>query len=132
MDQDFSQSLQERIYSFPILTSKSYSIIRVVASWGSPQPRDRTHGPTRVSCMAGKFFSTEPPGNPDLKNQSFCIPDIFLFEPFQLFCKLLFYSVFIPSVLEISRVVSNFLTGTWSYFFKHSFIVLQIHLGGWR
>ena len=29
-------------------------------SRGSPQPRDQTH----VSCMAGEFFTTEPPGKP--------------------------------------------------------------------
>jgi len=31
-------------------------------SRGSSQPRDRTH----ICCTAGRFFTTEPPGRPDL------------------------------------------------------------------
>ena len=77
-----------------------------------PNPGIEPTVPPMSPVLAGNFFTTEPPGDPDLKHESLCIPDIFLFKSFQLFCKLLFYSVFIPSVLEIPRVVSNFLKGT--------------------
>ena len=34
--------------------------VAILFSRGSSQPRDQTH----ISCMAGRFFATEPPGKP--------------------------------------------------------------------
>ena len=54
-----------------------------------PNPGIEPTAPSVPAAQADKFSATEPPGKPDLKNQSLCIPDTFLFKPFQLFCKLL-------------------------------------------
>ena len=35
--------------------------VAISCSRGSSQPRDQAH----VSCLAGKFFTTQPPGKPD-------------------------------------------------------------------
>ena len=36
--------------------------VAIPFSRGSSQPRDRTH----ISCVVGGFFTTEPPGSPDV------------------------------------------------------------------
>ena len=38
--------------------------VAISFSWGSSWPRDRTH----ISCLAGGFFTTEPPGKPKEAN----------------------------------------------------------------
>ena len=44
------------------LSRQGYLGVTVSFSWGSFRPRDQTH----VSCIAGGFFTTEPPGKPSL------------------------------------------------------------------
>ena len=44
------------------LSRQEYLWVTVSFSWGSSRPRDRNH----VSCIAGGFFTTEPPGKPNL------------------------------------------------------------------
>ena len=65
------------------------------SSSGSSQPRDRTH----VSCMAGRFFTAEPPGEAHFIYNSvyFSIP-ISQFIPFPLFSLLVTLSLFSTSV----------------------------------
>ena len=43
-----------------ILRERILEWVATPSSRGSPQPRDRT----QVSCIAGRFFTTEPPGKP--------------------------------------------------------------------
>ena len=53
-------------YSLPglsihgIFQAKILEWVAISFSRGSSQPRNRTH----VSCLAGRFFTTEPPGKP--------------------------------------------------------------------
>ena len=54
MDCSLPGSTLHGIFQSYILESVALSFSR-----GSSQPRDRTH----VSCIAGRFFTTEPPGN---------------------------------------------------------------------
>ena len=46
-----------------ILQARIQEWVAISFSRGSSQPRDRT----RISCIAGTFFTTEPPGKPDLR-----------------------------------------------------------------
>ena len=39
-----------------------WNMVDISFSRGSSRPRDQTH----VSCLAGRFFTTEPPGEPSL------------------------------------------------------------------
>ena len=49
--------------SMGILQARILEWVAMPSSSGSPQPRDQTH----VSCTAGRFFTTEPPGSPQRK-----------------------------------------------------------------
>ena len=40
--------------------------VAVSFSWGSFWPRDRTH----ISCLAGRFFTNEPPGEPETDREA--------------------------------------------------------------
>ena len=55
MDQSLSGSSVHDIYQVRIL-----DWVAISSSSGSSRPRDRIH----VSCLTGRFFTTEPPGKP--------------------------------------------------------------------
>ena len=46
-----------------ILQARILEWVAVPSSRGSSQPKDQTHV-SCVSCLAGRLFTTEPPGNP--------------------------------------------------------------------
>ena len=49
-----------------ILQARILEWVAIPFSRGSPQPRDRT----QVSCIAGRFFTSKPPGKPALELKS--------------------------------------------------------------
>ena len=62
-----------------ILQARILEWVAIPFSRGSSQPRDRTH----VSCLAGRFFTTEPPGR----------------HPTMLYLKIFFFFFFIYAYL---------------------------------
>ena len=70
-----------------ILWARILEWVAIPFSRGSSQPRDRTY----VSCLAGRFFTTEPPG----RHPTMLYLQIFFFFFFHL-C--IFNSIFILSV----------------------------------
>ena len=50
-----------------ISQAKILEWVAISFSWGSSQPRDRTH----ISFIASGFFTSEPPGNPLFNVNSF-------------------------------------------------------------
>ena len=55
-----SGTLQPASSVHGILQSRILEWVAISSSRGSSQPRDGTH----ISCIAGGFFTTEPPGKP--------------------------------------------------------------------
>ena len=48
-----------------ILQARILEWVAMPSSGGSSQPRDRISGISWVFCLAGEFFTAEPPGKPD-------------------------------------------------------------------
>ena len=52
-----------------IFLARMLELIATSSSRGSSQPRDRIHV-SCISCLAGGFFTTEPPGKPPVQRAS--------------------------------------------------------------
>ena len=81
-----------------ILQTRILERVAMASSRGSSQPKD----PTPISCIAGKFFTAEPPGKPQFASANPKLPIFLSFIPLPLgnhksilcICE----SVFIPQI----------------------------------